>query len=118
MKNNFIPKFILAAIFLSISAVSFADPLNSGICPSVSAIKAVGLTKAELLSKDIYVDYSLNDYGTPDNWAFFVDKIKAKSRQNALKKGTSALRSLSGSPKPSKRNAAWICVYRVEQRYV
>lgn len=86
---------ILIALF-TVTTYSFASPITK--CPSVNAIKSLGLTKTDIVLG--YEAYNTSSYDTNQLWTFALGFFDAQSAEEALKIGNEWLLTLSGNPTP------------------
>lgn len=105
---------IITLALLTFSNISMAVP-KPDVCPGADAIRATPLAAAIEIDDDLYTVYSQNNFGTEQQWAFFIARIQAKSESEALSKAREALAGLNGSPTPQKSfvEYEWECLYNL-----
>jgi len=88
-------------------------------CPSVEAIKSLGLKKGSIYQDGDYYGFSQGGtYGSPYQWLFRIYKISASSKEDAFLKADATLIGLSGSPAAEYRNGFMYCLYHNENGYI
>lgn len=100
------------ALFLVQPAFAKSDVPQPQACPSVSAIKAVGVNLAIDTGMVGWAGANLsNTYNTPEEWSFLIFGISANDETDALAKANSAISTLTLVDGPSKTEKEWGCIY-------
>lgn len=106
----------LIATFISTLAFAdsvFADEQSPKFCPSLTAIRAEGMSNAIELVEGIYLTYNLSYYNTATNWGFIIGPINAPSEELAMRHSNKLLAIMNGSPKPEEDDEGnWLCEYQ------
>ncbi|KTD17908.1 DUF4949 domain-containing protein [Legionella jordanis] len=114
---KFKAKFIAFTGALLLAGSSFAAFKAPPVCPSVSAIKAQGVSQAQQLIDHLYIDYEIHQYNTELNWVFAVGPFEGQSAEDALEVGNKALRYLSGNPISEPDEDFWVCLYELDNEH-
>lgn len=99
-------------IFLSI-ALAHADSstMQPEKCPSIAAIKAVGVDKLSPLDEKTWIASHAPDvYDTPEEWSFFM-LTDGKNQAAALRKANRQIANMHLERGPDVGDNDWECVY-------
>ncbi|ARG96223.1 DUF4949 domain-containing protein [Legionella micdadei] len=96
---------------LTLACSSFAGPET---CPSVSAIKAEGLSTAMELFPKVYYAYNVSEYGSDYSWFFAVGLFASNTKTEAVAEGNKYLPTLTGNPIPLHVEDYWFCDYEID----
>jgi len=86
-------------------------------CPSVSAIKQVGLQIAIPIGDSWAAGTYNQKYDTHEDWTFIFMDIKAASNAEAFARSNAALQSLVFQAGPINSSTTWMCTYSDQQGY-
>ncbi|STY28339.1 hemin binding protein Hbp [Legionella wadsworthii] len=106
-----------AVLLLSLSQFSFgALPPKPNACPSVSALKAIGVSDMIKEDGQWYGAVQSNNYNTTDKWTFVIGAFRATDESDAKQQALRAINSLSFLSGPEAFNMdgqdSWICGYK------
>jgi len=110
MKKTFIA-IICSMLMLLTNTLHAQSKLDPDKCPSIEAIKALGLNWAEEIDHQVWaVGHSADAYDTNMKWVFYMGKFPAKNRDDAISVvGKIALMNLKffhGPEKIAQRNGS------------
>ncbi|KTC87147.1 MULTISPECIES: DUF4949 domain-containing protein [Legionella] len=108
---------LISALVMTSSAFAAFEDQGPKACPSVSAIKAEGVSMALEFFPKIFLTYQFSDYGTSHNWFFAVGFFKQEKESDAIAEGKKSLVKLTGSPKPLlNEEGYWLCDYEIGEK--
>jgi hypothetical protein len=109
-----IKPFLLSLIVLiNIHPAFAASSFQPEQCPSVKALKAVGVHDA-VMQQSTWIAFSTNNFSTLEQWTFyFSSSQKIKDKDDAIKKGNEniGLLSLISGPDYQVEYDVWLCEY-------
>src|SRR3990167_1392305 len=110
MKNKVLSLMLALATVLSMPSFAFAD---KPVCPSIDAVKKVGLNVARPSLGGWFVMNLKNKYDTNIDWAFIIIAHKALDQAEAIKEGNAmlSLSTFAGGPTFNEKDKAWECGY-------
>lgn len=94
---------------LLIAGYSYAS--NDFACPSISAIKAEGLSQAEEIYPSIYFTYNISNYSTDNTWGFVIAPVEGDSVEAALETGNEILAGITSEGVPGEADGYQFCQY-------
>lgn len=107
-----------AILALSVSSMTFATP-QPQICPSVSAIQAVGVSRTVIkLDNRWYAGRRNQMYDTTDAWSFIIGNMNVVTANDAYNAATTALPSLVFRMGPfTGPIGKWVCLYNTDESF-
>jgi hypothetical protein len=111
-------KIMATLLCLSLSQLSFSvPPPKPAACPSMSALKAVGINLVLKKYGVWYGGVKNANYATKENWTFVIGEFLAKNQDEARSKIIASLNSMTlfeGGPQPFiiQGKDSWLCAYR------
>lgn len=117
-------KLLLSTVALFMTQSSFA--LSADVpttCPSVNAIRSVGVSIAEKYRDDIWMTFETrNNYGTENDWSFGMFAVTANSSNEAVDIANQQLSSLTYISGPTefttpRGRVVWECRYEGHNPY-
>jgi hypothetical protein len=111
-----------AALLFSLSQFSFAAPPKPANCPSISALKAVGVSVL-VQEKEGWVGFMPSDnFATKEKWSFMMGAFKAKNKEEAKNKMINAISSFSLEKGPFPFSFGgkdgWVCAYKDKSGHI
>lgn len=108
-------KYIKSKLAFSIVLLStscFASP-KPELCPTVAAIKSVGVQQADTSLLGWQVASDKNHFGTKELWQFVMIMVgdQSQSEEEVLAKANSKIGSLTLMSGPEENNRHWECTY-------
>ena len=112
-------KFLLLplTLFLAQSALATTVLPQPKACPSITAIKTIGVNKAQYYAIDGWVGTNVNHYDTQEEWSFYIFVPRQTNDENdAIAKGNANIALLSAVHGPDGKDNEWRCYYLNEQQ--
>lgn len=111
-----------ATLLLSLSQCVFAAPSKPANCPSILALKAVGVSVL-VQEQEGWVGFMPSDnFATKEKWSFMMGAFKAKNQEEAKNKMINAISSFSLEKGPSPFNFGgkdgWVCLYKDKSGHI
>ena len=113
-------KILISTICSLILNSAAAMPPKPAKCPSVSALQTSVFVDADQDEDGVWeVGVLNNNYDTKEGWTFFLRNLFANGRQDALNRGTKALKTLSFQQGPTAISDfdMWVCNYITAEGY-
>lgn len=122
MKKNLLMtlSFTLFLLFNDI-AQAMVPPPQPQICPSVAAIRSVGVSRTVVQASNngLWIAGRRNQqYGTADHWTFVLGNIVASNISDAYDKAVIGLTTLSFQLGPFLAQEHWLCLYNTVEGYM
>lgn len=108
---------VAVSIVSQIAIAAIPQPPQPAVCPSVAAIKPVGVSQnTRQISKLWFAGRRANKYGTADAWTFIIGDIPAIDNVDAFQKAMVGLKTifLQTGPFYDMQWNRWVCLYATQ----
>lgn len=114
---NMLFKKKLVTVAGALILASSAYATQEAVCPDINAIKAEGLTMAELVTQNVYFSYNISTFDTGNYWGFVMAPIEANSSDEAINTANEILTTMSsaGIPTKDREHNEMVCLYETGQ---